>query len=212
MAELDSSDSSAPGRPGPRHLALVSLALSSLIAFALGGCGEGKDGIDPDGRTPSTAEARAGVHARLADVQLKEVVAAVAGVPVHDAPMLLERWLRASGPRGVALLARWPRRADASLDLERPPLVATSIDGEVVRMGKSRCGEVAVVFAAASAPAIRLRLDIPATSRTCRAATRNERLDEGEAIGALAEAIASARVPDDSGSLGNGVALREPSL
>ena len=172
-------------------------------AFALtiagtwtGACAAHDEAIDPDGRSRRSSEERAAIDARVREVPLKSVVAAVAGVPVRDAPATLARWLHDAGPSASPLLAHWPRRDDGALDLDRPPVLASSIDGEIAPRGKSRCGLLAVVFRGEGGPAIRFHLEIPATAAICRAVHGDAWIHDADALSALDDAIRAASVPD----------------
>ena len=168
----------------------------ALVLAACSACGPSNDPVDPDGRHRPTEDDRAAAEARVREIPLRDVVAAAAGVPLREAPIVLARWLSEAGPRAEALLARWPRKSDGALDLERPPVSATAVDADLALESKSRCGEVKVIFRGATPPALRLRLPIPSTARACREARREARLHDGEALSALGEAIKAASVPD----------------
>jgi hypothetical protein len=178
----------------------VVLALLALVSIGGSGCREEHPDDDPDSH--DRPEGRAAFEARLREVSLQEVVAAVGAVPVRDAPRLLATWLEAAGPSARVVLAAWPRRADGLLDLARGPLVARAVEGTIEANGgsaktsNSRCGDVAVIFRGLTAPSFRLRLAVPATSRTCRRAVASARIEDDEALVALREAIAAAKVPD----------------
>lgn len=176
-----------------RASCLTALVGLTLLGTLSSGCRDRRF-VDPDGRDRDHAPAKNDdLAAELRDISLKEVVGAVGGVTVREAPAVLERWL-AAGPTAV-LLPTWPRRADGALDLDRAPIAAISVEGEVSRATKSSCGDVTAVFAGASGPAVKMKLTIPATSRTCRDPSLDRRLHDHDAIRALHDAIAAARVP-----------------
>jgi hypothetical protein len=185
----------------PARVTSVVCKCSAAATFALTiagalGCAVHDEAIDPDGRAHPTREERAAADARVREVSLRAVVAAVAGVPAREAPETLARWLHDAGPGAWPLLARWPRRDDGALDLDRAPVLASTIEGEIAPRGKSRCGRLAVVFRGDDAPALRFRLEVPATSAACRGAKRDVWIRDAEALPALDDAIRAASVPD----------------
>lgn len=177
-----------------RRITLGVAFLFALTASGAIGCGDDKDPVDPDSHARPTAEDRAAVELAVRDLALTDVVAAAAGVTAREAPAVLERWLQHEGDRARPLLERWPRRADGALDLTRAPVRPTHVDGSLFP-GKSRCGEVVVIFRGDAPPSLRLKLDVPGTSRLCRHTTTTF-LHDRDALSALSDAIAAGRVPD----------------
>jgi hypothetical protein len=163
-----------------------------VVACALAGCGAPDRAVDPDGHD---YEARA-QSAPLPAVAIDEVVGAVGGVSQREAARTLERWLHASAA-GDRLLATWPRNGDGTLDLERSPVRVSQIDASVGPGSKSKCGDITVVFTGEARIALRMRLTIPATAKSCRGLIRASRVTDGEAGPLLRAAIADARVPDE---------------
>lgn len=165
--------------------------LALAVVAATCGCEDPDRLVDPDGRDehhPATSTED------LRTIPLKDVVGAVAGVPVTDASATLERWL-VGMPDAAPLLAAWPRAHDGRLDLDRPPVSLTSLDASISPDARTRCGEVTTVFAGRRGPSLRMRLSIPATTPRCRGRTRASHLHGPEAVPLLRAAIASARVP-----------------
>lgn len=170
--------------------AMIKSALIAASLFALGCDGEDRP-VDPDGHEHETRVQ----NSALPKVSLEALIGAVGGVPERDAPMILERWLRAARG-GDRLLDAWPR-ANGQLDLEHPPVALSSIDASIGPGSKSRCGEVTVIFQGEARVAVRMKLPIPATTPACRGLFRASRVTGAEAGPLLRAAIAEARVPDD---------------
>lgn len=170
------------------------LVAATALCAPFVGCAERNVPVDPDGDPHAHAKNDASV---LREVSLREVVAALAGVPSRDAATALEGWLSASDA-GRRLMAQWPRTGAGALDLDRAPIVATSLTGFVAPGSKSRCGEVTVLFGtpkASNLPTVRARLPVPASLRECRGIVRESHREGTEALPLLKAAIADARVP-----------------
>ncbi|GAC1351140.1 MAG: hypothetical protein NVS3B20_00990 [Polyangiales bacterium] len=165
-----------------------------MVALA---CRNNHDGVDPDGVNHDPPSAH-DVAEKLREVSLKDVVGAVAGVSVHDAPAVLESWLRASGAAGLEALSMWPTRQDGGIDLDRAPVSAIEVEGELSPGKRSNCGQVVVVFAGNHGPAMRFKLKVPSTSQACRGTDHIVRLHDLSAMAALREAIAAGRVTVDA--------------
>lgn len=161
------------------------------VALAASACTESDRPVDPDGRDEHRAAASSDDPR---SIPLKDVVGAVAGVPVPDAAPVLERWLERA-PDAAPLLASWPRSHDGRLDLDRAPVALTSVDASIAPGLRTRCGEVTTIFTGLRGPALRLRLTIPATTPRCRGRSRASHLHGPEAVPLLRAAIAYARVP-----------------
>jgi hypothetical protein len=168
-------------------LAMIKCVLGVVASCLIVGCGGADRAIDPDGH-----EAENKVQlAALPEVELGEVIGAVAGVPAREAPAVLERWLHEVRD-GERVLAKWPR-VNGQLDLERVTLA--SIDASIGPGSKSRCGEVTVTFHGEAT--LRMKLKIPSTVAQCRGLFRASRVTGAEAAPYLRAAIADGRVPDD---------------
>jgi hypothetical protein len=177
------------------YRSVVIACLSLIAASHVSACSKDDGARNPDGHQDEKREDPAAFEARLRNVSLASVVAAVAGTTSHEAPVVLEQWL-AREPNAATMLKDWPRGPDGALDLDRSPVTAQLVDGTIAPGSKSRCGEVRVVFRGAAGPSLRLRLPIPATSHACRSARNGAPLHDGEALDALHEAIAAGIVPD----------------
>lgn len=166
----------------------VSVVVVSCVFL---GCGADR-AVNPDGDEHEVKVQ----SAPMPQFSIAEVIGAVAGVPEHDAPATLERWLHfARG--GQSVLAQWPRE-NGQLDLEHAPVALASIDASIGPGSKSRCGDVVVVFNTNSSAALRMKLTIPATAPACRGLFRASHVTGAEAAPLLRAAIADARVPAEA--------------
>jgi phage-related tail fiber protein len=189
----------------PRGSSLLLLAACTACAAALG-CDEAGAALDPDDPTRLDHSGEgAAVESRLAQLKLGPLVAASAGVTAREAPAVLATWLSASAA-GRALLSRWPRDREGALDLDRAPLVAREVrvaieGGAPARdaapsRSSARCGEVAVLLTGLAPPAVRVRVPLPPTARTCRGARADATLEGTAALDALDEAVAAGVPPE----------------
>lgn len=171
---------------------LKRLGAASLIVCAVLGSACGKQDVDvnPESRDPH-------VHATsddaLRQVPFRDVVAATFGVTTHEAGSSLERHL-AGRPEAASMLAKWARMPSGGLDLDRPPVAATSLYAEIGPGSKSRCGDVTVVFSDGQI-SLRARLPVPASTPQCRGILRDNHVTGEEALTLLKAAIADVRVP-----------------
>jgi hypothetical protein len=170
-----------------KSLGVAGLVVCAVLASA---CGRRDDDVNPESRDPHVHEAPS---AALPQVPFRDVVAATFGVTTHEAGSSLERYLVAR-PEASALLAKWPRMPSGGLDLDRPPVAATSLYDFIGPGSKSRCGEVTVVFGD-GATSLRTRLSVPATTPQCRGILRDNHVTGQEALSLLKAAIADVRVP-----------------